>query len=240
MARMNFDGFGVEELEEIGLLGMRLAALEEAVSLFCEILLIRPELGGFHGPEKQPVLAKFLAEKLTLYKMLTTAVGVLYGISTDSIEKAVVAVKAVGEDRNTFVHGILFKRPGDEVAFRNKNREVPATLGELRRLTKSCYKAAFHFVTSFSQFYVDLVGRKPTVPSIDAAVHKMLEAYLKLMASTTAARESTLAVREAEFELTNATRRAQESRQRLAVATRQLRNARSRERRRGKTTLKNG
>jgi hypothetical protein len=41
-----------EELEEIGLLTMQMAALEESVALYCEILLVRPELGGFHPPKK--------------------------------------------------------------------------------------------------------------------------------------------------------------------------------------------
>jgi hypothetical protein len=79
-----------EELEEIGLLPMRLAALEEWVSLIREILLIRPELGGFHPPRS--VLTRQLSEKLSIYKALIKASGVLYGIDTKSIEKGIAAM----------------------------------------------------------------------------------------------------------------------------------------------------
>ena len=49
-ARQTFGS--AEELEEIGLLTMHMAALEESIALSCEILLVRPELGGFHRPNK--------------------------------------------------------------------------------------------------------------------------------------------------------------------------------------------
>lgn len=96
----------VEELAEIGLLTMRLAELEELISLFCEALLIRPELGGSHPPKKL-VLTKQLTEKLTLYQALTTASGVLYAIDTELVHKSIARVRSVGEDRDTIIHGLF-------------------------------------------------------------------------------------------------------------------------------------
>jgi hypothetical protein len=45
------DRFGSDDdLKEIGRLTMFFAKIEESLALFCEVLLLRPELGGFHHP----------------------------------------------------------------------------------------------------------------------------------------------------------------------------------------------
>lgn len=238
--RANADSFGsAEQLEEIGFLALRLAALEELIALFCETFLMRPELGGFYGPDKQPVLTKSLSEKLALYRMLTTASGVLYGISTDSIEKSIVSAKAVGEDRNIVIHGLLSKRNDGKVVFRGRGRDVPASLGELRSLTKRCYQVAFDLTTHFSQFYTDLVGRKSTHALIEASVQNALQAHLKLETSASTARESFVAVRKLKSELTHHTQKLQESRERLTAAKKAVRNARRRKRQGEKNAVKN-
>jgi len=210
-----------EELEEIGLLTMCLAALEEHISLCCEILLIRPELGGFYSPNKS-VLTKQLSDKLNLYKALTTATGVLYDISTDSIEKSIAGVKAVGEDRNTIIHGLLSKSDDGKVFFRGRGRDVQASIDELRGLTKRCQEAAFDLTTQFFIFYTDLVGKRSSHAVIEAAVQNALQAWFKVQTSSNTLRELTLKKREAESALIPATQTRLESLGQLEVAKKNL------------------
>lgn len=181
------------ELEEIGLLTMRLAAIEESIALFCEILLIRPELNGFHAPNKS-VLTRQLAEKLSLYKTLTMASGILFGICTESIENSIVAMRALGEDRNTIIHGQLSRGSDGEPFFRSRGRDIPATLDELRRLTTRCEEAAFDFTNSFFNFYTELVRRKSSHSSLEEAMEHTLRTWFALHTSSKTFRE--IAVKE--------------------------------------------
>ncbi len=202
---------------------MRLAALEEAISLCCEILLIRPELGGFHSHNKS-VLTKQLSEKLNLFKALITASGVLYGIATEAINKSIVAVKDVGEDRNTIIHGILSGIDDGQIAFRNRGRDVPATLCGLKSLTERGQRAAFELMTHFSGFYDALIAARTTIVPVEARFQAVLQAWRQLHSSTYRVREITLNIREAEANLATQQRVAE-------VSKKQLRNARAQIRR---------
>ena len=95
-----------EELEEIGLLTIRFADIEEDIALCGETLLLRPELAGFQSSDKG-VLKKHFSEKLDLFRSLVVASGVLYDIDREPVEEAIAELKKLGEERNAVVHGNL-------------------------------------------------------------------------------------------------------------------------------------
>src|SRR5579864_6771784 len=72
------------ELREIGLITIRFSELEESVALYCELLMIRPEMGGFL--HQKPVLLQNFTEKLDQYTKLSVALGTVYSIDTGSLE----------------------------------------------------------------------------------------------------------------------------------------------------------
>jgi hypothetical protein len=227
-ARQTFGS--VEELEEIGLLTMQMAALEELIALYCEILLVRPELGGFHPPKKS-VLTKQLSDKLNLYRMLVVASGGLYVIGTELIEKNIAALKDLAEDRNAIIHGLLFTDENAQIVFRGRSGDVQATLGGLRNLAKRCHEATSELTSQFSAFYTELVGKKSTNASVEAAVQQILVNSLPLLHSSHKLRQSKLAARDAEAELPAALLKAEQSRKQFMAAKKTLRNAKDRLRR---------
>jgi hypothetical protein len=155
-----------EELEEIGLITMRVGMLEEHIAHHCEILLLRPELRGFHNASKT-VLAKGLSEKLDLYKALVIAAGTLHSINTDGIEKNIGSIKELGEERHTVIHGYLFRRPTDEtLIFRNKAKEIPANLEGLQSVSDKCVKVSVSLIKEFVAFYRRLLEKPVTSPDL--------------------------------------------------------------------------
>ena len=150
---------GPEEFEEIGFLTMRLAGLEEMISLWCEALLIRPEFNGFLTASK-PVFTKQFSEKLTLLRMLIKAAGTLYDIQIGNVETSLVAMKEAGEDRNTIIHGLLAEGSAGVAAFRTRGREVEATLSGLRALTKRFQESTSEATTHFAAFYRELIEKE--------------------------------------------------------------------------------
>jgi hypothetical protein len=209
---------------------MQMAALEESIALHCEILLVRPELGGFHPPKKL-VLTKQLSDKLNLYKMLIAASGVLYGIGTESIEKNITVLKDLAEERNAIIHGLLSTDKNAQTVFHGRSGDVQATLSGLRNLTKRCHEAALELTTQFSTFYTELVGKKSINASVEAAARHMLVSSLPLLHSSLKLRQSNLVVLDLEVELGDANRKAQHSREQFATAKKTLRNVRARARR---------
>jgi hypothetical protein len=118
--------------------------------------------------------------------------GVLYDIDMDLIEESIASVRVVGEDRNAIIHGLLWVGPDGGTAFRNRGRDVRATLDGLRSLTKRYYEAALDLTTNFSVFYSELVGKKSTHADIERSLMEALRAWLKLHASSNAARQEFL------------------------------------------------
>lgn len=206
--------FGAEELEEIGLLTMRLTALEEFVALFCEILLNRPELGGFHTSQKA-IISKQFSEKLGLYSGLTTACGVLHGIDTRSIEVNLASLRAIGEERNAVVHGLLGGAGDGSVAFRSRGHDVQATLAALRDLTVRCNDAASELMLQFSKFYTELPRKKSVGSGFDKKVPALLEILMKLHHSEDAVRTSILNERAAKVNFSAAKEKVDEMRAQL-------------------------
>ncbi len=209
---------------------MRLAGLEETIALYCETLLLRPELTGFH-PHNKPVLARQLSEKLNLYGMLIKAAGTLYDIETDTIEQNISVVRGVGEDSNAVIHGLLYKSDASGLAFRSRGRDVPATLDAMRNLTKRSEDAAMELTALFSAFYDNLVRKKSTLPNVEKAMQEGLQKWLDLHTSSYALREKTLKVRELEAAWLVAYRQVEESQTRLAMAKKNLGKTRARRKR---------
>jgi hypothetical protein len=227
-ARQTFGS--AEELEEIGLLTMQMAALEESIALYCEILLTRPELGGFHPPKKF-VRTRQFTEKLNLYKMLISASGVLYSIDIGSVEKNFTVLNDLAEDRNTIIHGLLSTDKNAQIVFHGRGADVEATLTSLRNLTKRCHEAASALTGQFSTFYTELIGKKSIAPSVEEAVQRALKTELPHLNSSNKLRQSTLMARGAEAELRDATRKAAESQKKLVASKKTLRTTRDRLRR---------
>lgn len=224
-----------EELEEIGLLTMRMAALEELLALFCETLLIRPEMGGFHTSSKA-VITKQFGEKVSLYSALSIACGVLHGIDTQSIEGNLAVLKALGEERNAIIHGLLSGAAGKgQPAFRSRGHAVPANLLALRDLTARCHDAASEFISQFSSFYAELVRKKSTGSRFDVLMPTVLETALQLHHSQHTLRTATLNLRAFEKQLSEATEKRDESLAQLAASKEALRTAKARQRRGNKT-----
>lgn len=68
-----------EELEEVGFLTLRFAGMEETIALYCEVLLFRPELSGFH-PSAKLIPRKQFSDKISLFTGIMLACGTLYDI----------------------------------------------------------------------------------------------------------------------------------------------------------------
>src|SRR5260370_20823168 len=93
------------ELREIGLITIRFSEVEESVALYCELLMIRPEMGGFL--HQKPILLQHFTEKLDQYTKLSLALGTMYSIDTRSVEESMSSAKVVAEARHSIVHGFL-------------------------------------------------------------------------------------------------------------------------------------
>jgi hypothetical protein len=183
------DQFGTDDdLKEIGLLTMHFAHLEELLALYCEILLVRPELGGFHSVK--PVAERRFSEKLDLYNMLVVAVGVLHAIKIDSIEETTGQARQIGERRNDIIHGYLHVKKDGEVVFRNRGSHVPADLNSLRALNSAVLQTEEAVAKAFTSFFKELVRIAPAHQQIEACVVKALDSHLAWMASTSKLRES--------------------------------------------------
>jgi len=231
---------GEEEFEEIGYLTIRMTALEESLALFCELLLTRPELGGFH-PINKPVLRKQFSEKIGLLKALVVAIGTLYGIDIQAMQKSLLAIGDLGEDRNTIVHGLLTRGGDGAIVFQNRERDVRGGTAGLRELTDRFQAEAAVLITNFGVFYAALGEKKSITEMIDVAVPNALDQILKMHISLNHARELVLKIREEKVKLLHKVREAEamrlkliESKKALLDAKRKLRNARAQERRRSK------
>jgi hypothetical protein len=168
-ARLNARSeFGTsDELEEIGLITLRVAMLEEHIAHHCEILLIRPELRGFYSTKS--VLVRGLGDKLDLYKSLVIAAGTLYSIDTIGIENNVVRIKELGEERHAVIHGYLFRNPTDNsLMFRNKAKEIPATLEALSIVSERCVTVTVALIETFVAFYSLLLEKPVTYTGLSA------------------------------------------------------------------------
>jgi hypothetical protein len=221
---------GSEELEEIGFLTMRLAGLEEMISLWCEALLIRPEFGGFLAANR-PVFTKQFSEKLALLRMLIKAAGTLYDIQTGKMETSIVALKDVGEDRNTIIHGLLVDGNASVAAFRMRGRDIDATLSGLRALANRCQEGAVEATRNFAEFYRELIGKRSVLADFENGMERILQSWLKVHAATFTIRMDTVVLRKAQLDEIEARRKLGESKKRLAEAKKVLRNTRARERR---------
>lgn len=163
--------------------------------------------------------------------MLITAVGILYGIGTDLIEKNVAALKDLAEDRNAIIHSMLSTDKNAQIVFHGRSGDVQATLGGLRNLAKRCHEATSELTSQFSTFYTELVGKKLTDASVEAAVQHMLVSLLPLLHSSHKLRQFKLVARDAEAELPAALLKAEQSRKQFMAAKKTLRNAKDRLRR---------
>jgi hypothetical protein len=210
-----------EELEEIGVLTMRLTALEESMALFCEILSLRPEMGGFPTLHRG-VITKQFGEKLSLYSMLTLACGVLHGIDTKSIEDNLSVLKAIGEDRNAVIHGLLGAGGNGQIVFRSRGHDVQGDLPGLRNLTARCHDAGSDFIAQFSNFYAALVRKKSNDANFEALVQTVLVTSSRLYHSMNTLRASTLKARKAQAQV-------RYSEVRLAAAKKTLQISKARE-----------
>ena len=206
-----------ENVKEIGLLTMYFAELEESIAFYCEILLLRPELGGFHQP--RPVGEKRFGEKLDLCKTLTIALGVLRTIGTDAIMNGIDQARAIGEKRNSIIHGYLHLAPGSTgLVFRNKQNEVQANLTSLRKLNSEVLQANESIAQVFGTFFQQLVNAAPGQPDLDTPIITALESKLKYLRSTIKLRNSKAALVDAKAVLVNSKRKARNSRERLRRA----------------------
>ena len=79
-----------------------------------------------------------MSDKLNIYKMLITAVGVLYGIDTELIDKHITVLKELAEDRNTIIiHGLLSIDKNAQIVFHGRGSDIEATLSGLSKFDKA-------------------------------------------------------------------------------------------------------
>lgn len=174
--------FGTDdELREIGLQTLRFADVEEDLSLYCEALLLRPELRGFHRPKL--VLLMPFTEKLKLFKELTIAVGVLRSIDTAAMEGAIESAAKTGEHRNNIIHGYLHTKDDGNVVFRNKGEEFAAELDVLRMFNSRVLQLDEALTKAFMNFYGELVERAPA-EFPEKSVLSAVSSRLKLLEAT--------------------------------------------------------
>jgi len=98
-----------------------------------------------------------------------------------------------------------------------------------------------NWVTTFSEFYIKLVGKRSTHPDVETAVKNLFSATLVHLKSSDKLRKDRLAVRPLQAQLNAAYEKLEASREKLSQskealkkAKQELRNARARERRRQK------
>jgi hypothetical protein len=176
-----------DDLREIGLLTMHFTDLEEAIALYCEILLYRPELGGFHHPK--PVVEKGFSEKLDLFKTLVVAIGVLHTVGSDDIVQELDKARILGDNRNSIIHGYLHLG-SKGLVFRNRQHETRADLTSLRNLTSQILQAHNDITQAVDRFYKQLVKVAPVKGGLEAAIISVLESHLQLIMSTIKLRKS--------------------------------------------------
>ena len=202
-----------DDLKEIGRLTMQFADLEESLALYCEALLNRPELGGFHSPK--PVGEKRYSEKLDLLRTLVVAVGVLYSIDADAIVGTVGQARQTGERRNNVIHGFLMTKSDEVVVFRNKGNELPADLTSLKAVNSEILKLTLALAEHFESFFKRLVALAPGESNIE-------EPLLKVFASGTAACRSRLKVSESQAALNESQQSLVVSRERSRGSLKEL------------------
>jgi hypothetical protein len=206
-----------EELKEIGLLTMRFTELEASLALYAELLLFRAELGGFH--QAKPIVEKAFGEKLDLIRTLTTALGVLHRISPDSITDLVEKTRAVGEDRNSIIHGYLaLPTNSSALVFRRKNRITPADLDSLRNITAEVLQTDHTFAQLFNGFYKKLPAVGAQQAHLTSLMVTALEAKAKHLSSAIQLRQSQLTLAASQRQAAIAARRTRTSRARLKRA----------------------
>ncbi len=216
MATAQFSGN--DELRRLGLLIIQFSEVGEVVSLSCQILMIRPELGGF--VESKPVIEKGFSEKLEYCRKLCTAIGVLHGISTAGVETALEEAKALGEDRNCVVHGALKCKQGQaEPVFHRQGREIPATSTSLRNLSLRCLQVCSMLAGGIGSFNQQLPDKAPApLSGGEALIQKAFASMKTSFESRQRAFESTTQVEESKKQLAKSKAKARASRARLRRA----------------------
>lgn len=152
-----------DELREVGRITLLFARVEETIAAYCEVLLLRPELRGFHSAK--PTLERTLTEKLDLYKRLVLAIGCLHSIDTAQIEKNIIRMKEIGERRNAVIHGQLYSNEAGEIVFRTRRNEVRADLAALVPLTTALLEFRIDYAEAFNAFYGRLPRSGPPYPT---------------------------------------------------------------------------
>lgn len=213
-----------EELEEIGFLTLRFAEMEELIALYCETLLLRPELGGFFAPSKV-VLKKQFSDKLALFKHLVIACGILYDIDVQRFEETAVTLKNVGEDRNTIIHGMLTHNETGKPSFSGHGRNIQADVETLRKLTHAVHNAELQFINTFSEFYTKLVAKRLTHSEVEAAAQGTFAPAIAILESSNKLRNDRLKARALEADLNAERGKAIQSHEALKRAKQELRNA---------------
>jgi hypothetical protein len=190
-------------LRRIGLLTIHFTWIEELLALFCELLLLRPELGGFRI--SKPLLTKYFSEKLNLYRSLTAAVGTLYSLNTNSLEKSIDATDELGDARNTVIRGLLQLGGVDaDLVFRNRGREGPATRDGIRSLAARCQSAHSELTLQFLTFYAELTRVKPVNAQLEILALAVVKSRADLFGSVNRVRQGKSKVRQLQADLSAA------------------------------------
>jgi hypothetical protein len=114
------------ELREMGLITIRFSELEESLALYCELLLIRPEVGGFL--HQKAVLLQPFTEKVEQYMKLSVALGTMYSIDIGSVEESMSSAKLVAEETSQY-HPWVFAIE-DGTAWRRISEQGEADSGD--------------------------------------------------------------------------------------------------------------
>src|ERR1035437_1039199 len=208
------------DLKEIGLLTMQFADLEKSLALYCEALLKRPELAGFHSPK--PIGEKRYSEKLDLFRTLVVAVGVLHSINTDAVATTIGQARQTGERRNNVIHGFLMTRSDEVVVFRNKGNELRADLASLKALNSEILKLTLALAERFEGFFKQLVAVAPGEPKMEEALVTVLESAAAALRGRIKVSESQAALDEAHQSLLVSTEQARASRASAQAALKEL------------------
>jgi hypothetical protein len=219
---------GDDELRDVGRLTLMFARVEETIALYCEVLLLRPELRGFHSAK--PTVEKTLTEKLDLYRRLIIATGCLHSVGTDEIEQTVARMREVGERRNTVIHGHLYSDDNGQVVFRNRGKEIRADSATLRPLTSDLMELRVRYAEAFRAFYCRLPRCGPPYPrdaeeKVLSALVTQLELYradLKVHRSTTVLEQSRAELAQSKKTVHNSKRRARRALERKLAAVSRL------------------
>jgi hypothetical protein len=215
---------GDDKLKEIGRLTLVFARLEEAIALDCEILLLRPELRGFHS--EKGILEKHLTEKLDLDKRLVIAVGCLHSVETQEIEKILTQVRELGERRNAVIHGQLSSNADGQIVFRNRGKQIAAESATLGMLTRDLLEMRVSCAEAFAAFYRRLPNCGPSFThDHEEKLAAVLEARMRLYKSSVNADNSKDRAAKLKAEHVEAKRVARNSKRRFNRASAQLRTA---------------